>query len=98
MSFKRRYHQCQDEGIDSFVLVTVSGSATFNNIPNGTYVDAVTGDTINVSGGSLTANVSGQGNARVYVLGYHQRLPLLEKSATALTGSSKADYISDRVL
>jgi endonuclease YncB( thermonuclease family) len=67
MSFKRRYTS-QDEGIDSFVLVTVSGSATFNNIPNGTYVDAVTGDTINVSGGSLTANVSGQGNARVYVL------------------------------
>jgi glycosidase len=67
MSFKRRFTSAE-EGIDSFVLVTVRGSATFNNIPNGTYVDAVTGDTINVSGGSLTVNVSGQGNARVYVL------------------------------
>jgi glycosidase len=65
MAFKRRY---TGDGVDSFVLVTISGGATFNNIPNGTYKDAITGDTINVTGGSLSASVSGQGNMRVYVL------------------------------
>lgn len=65
MAFKRRY---TDDKTDSFALVTISGSATFNNIPNGTYVDCVTGDTKTVTNGSLTANCSGKGNLRVYVL------------------------------
>ncbi len=66
MAFKRAYTA---DGIDSFVLVTISGGATFYNLPGGTYRDAITGDTITVAeGGSLTANVSGQGNMRVYVL------------------------------
>ncbi len=65
ISFKRRY---TDANTDSFALVTISGSATFSGIPNGTYVDAVTGDTQTVSGGTLTANCSGKGNMRVYVL------------------------------
>ena len=65
MAFKRRY---TDANVDSFALVTVSGGATFNNIPNGRYVDAITGDVKNVSNGSLRADVSGQGNMRVYVL------------------------------
>jgi hypothetical protein len=65
MSFKRRY---TDANVDSFVLVTVSGGATFNNIPNGKYVDAITGDVKNVTNGSLRADVSGKGNMRVYVL------------------------------
>jgi len=66
LSYKRRYTA---DGVDSFVLVTVSGGATFNNLPGGTYVDAITGDSITVGeGGSLTASVSGQGNARIYVL------------------------------
>ena len=65
MAFKRRY---TDSNVDSFCCVTISGSATFSGIPNGTYVDAVTGDTQNVTGGTLTANCSGQGNLRVYVL------------------------------
>ena len=65
ISFKRRY---TDASTDSFACVAISGSATFSGIPNGTYVDAVTGDTQTVSGGTLTANVSGQGNMRVYVL------------------------------
>lgn len=64
-AFKRRY---TDGNTDSFACVTISGSATFSGIPNGTYVDAVTGDTKTVSGGTLTASCSGQGNLRVYVL------------------------------
>lgn len=67
LAFKRRYTN-QDEEIDSFVLVTVSADATFNNIPNGTYVDAVTGDEAEVTEGTLTAGCSGKGNARIYVL------------------------------
>ncbi len=64
-AFKRRY---TDSKVDSFALVTISGSATFSGIPNGTYVDAVTGDTKTVSNGTLTASCSGKGNLRVYVL------------------------------
>ena len=65
MAFKRRY---TDSTTDSFVLVTISGNATFSGIPNGKYVDAVTGDIQNVTNGTLTASVSGQGNMKVYVL------------------------------
>lgn len=65
MSFKRRY---TDSKVDSYVLVTISGGATFSNIPNGRYVDCVTGDVQNVTNGSLTASCSGKGNMRVYVL------------------------------
>lgn len=66
MSFKRRY---TDADTDSFALVTVSGDATFSGIPDGTYIDAITGDTQTVSGGTLsTSGCTGQGNLRVYVL------------------------------
>jgi glycosidase len=66
MAFKRRYTA---DGVDSFALVTVSGDATFSGIPGGTYLDAVTGQSVSVpEGGSLTANAPGQGNLRVYVL------------------------------
>lgn len=66
MAFKRRF---TEGGVDSFALVTVSGGATFSNLPGGTYVDVITGHTVIVpAGGSLTANVSGKGNMRVYVL------------------------------
>lgn len=64
-AFKRRY---TDSTTDSYVLVTISGSATFSNIENGTYVDAITGDTQTVTNNKLTANCSGKGNMRVYVL------------------------------
>ncbi|MGC4000323.1 MAG: alpha-amylase family glycosyl hydrolase [Anaeromyxobacter sp.] len=67
IAFKRRFTDTA-KGVDSFVLVTISGGATFSGIPNGTYKDAVTGDVKVVSGGSLTASCSGQGNLRVYVL------------------------------
>ena len=65
MSYIRRY---TSGNIDSLALVTVSGSSTFRGIPNGTYVDLVTGDRITVTNGQLTANCSGKGNLRVYVL------------------------------
>ena len=65
IAFKRRY---TDSSTDSFALVAISGNATFTGIPNGTYVDAVTGDTKTVSNGTLSASVSGKGNMKVYVL------------------------------
>ncbi len=65
IAFKRRY---TDSNTDSFALVAISGNATFSGIPNGKYIDAVTGDVQNVTGGTLTANVSGKGNMKVYVL------------------------------
>ena len=65
LAFKRRY---TDANTDSFACVTISGDATFTGIPDGTYVDAVTGDTKTVTGGTLSISCSGQGNLRVYVL------------------------------
>ncbi len=65
LSFKRRY---KDNNIDSYALVTISGNSTFTNILNGTYVDAVTGDIKIVTDNTLTAECSGKGNMRVYVL------------------------------
>ncbi len=65
MAFKRRY---TDDTTDSFALVAVSSSATFTGIPNGTYVDAVTGTVQEVANGTLTAEVAGKGNLAVYVL------------------------------
>ncbi|MET9132139.1 carbohydrate binding domain-containing protein [Streptomyces antibioticus] len=65
MAFKRRY---TSGGTDSFALVTVTGAATFTGIPNGTYTDAVTGDTRTVGNGTLSVAAPGKGNLRVYVL------------------------------
>ena len=67
MAFKRRYTNSA-EGIDSYCLVTVSGGATFSGVENGTYVELITGNKVNVSGGTLTTDSIGQGNLRVYVL------------------------------
>ena len=65
MAFKRRY---TDENVDSFVLVTISEGSTFTDIPNGIYTDCVTGNSITVTDGTLTAECTGKGNARIYVL------------------------------
>ena len=65
MAFIRRYTQGD---IDSLALVAISSNATFTNIPNGAYVDVVTGDKINVSNGTLSTQSLSQGNLRVYVL------------------------------
>ena len=66
MSFIRRYTS-HTEGIDSLALVSISGGATFTGIPNGKYIDAVTGDVQNVSNGTLTVPSIGESNLRVYV-------------------------------
>ena len=64
-AFKRRY---TDATTDSYVLVTISGNATFSGVLNGTYTDCITGDQKTVTNGTLTAACSGKGNMRVYVL------------------------------
>ncbi|MDE5777174.1 MAG: Ig-like domain-containing protein, partial [Lachnospiraceae bacterium] len=66
IAFKRRY---TDADTDSFVLVAVTSDATFTGIPNGKYVDAITGDEKTVGDGTLsTSGIKGQGDLRVYVL------------------------------
>ena len=65
-AFKRRY---TDSTTDSYVLVTINGSATFTGVLNGTYTDCITGDVKTVTNGTLTTtSCSGKGNMRVYVL------------------------------
>ncbi|MBQ2943088.1 MAG: starch-binding protein [Ruminococcus sp.] len=66
MAYVRRFTDAK-EGIDSLALVTVSGGATFKGIPNGKYIDAITGDVQNVTNGTLTVPSIGTANARVYV-------------------------------
>ena len=65
MQFVRRYTA---NGIDSLAVVSISGGNTFTGLPNGRYVDLVSGDVKNVSGGTLSTSVSGMGNLAVYVL------------------------------
>ena len=64
MSYVRRY---TDYNTDSLALVTISSGATFKNIPNGKYVDAVTGDVKYVTDGTLTVPSLAKANMRVYV-------------------------------
>ncbi|MCH5298434.1 MAG: starch-binding protein [Ruminococcus sp.] len=66
MAFIRRYTNAS-EGVDSLACVAISGSATFKNVPNGKYIDAVTGDVQNVTNGTLTVGSIGKANMRVYV-------------------------------
>ncbi len=67
MCFKRGYTD-PETGEKSFACVAVTNGATFSNIPNGKYIDAVTGDVKNVTNGTLSVGASGKGNCRVYVL------------------------------
>ena len=66
MAYIKRYTNAE-EGVDSLALVSVTDGATFKGIPNGKYIDAVTGDVKNVTNGTLTVSSSGKGNMRVYV-------------------------------
>lgn len=66
MAYIRRFTD-KAEGIDSLACVAVTDGATFNNIPNGKYIDAVSGKVENVTGNSLTVPSTGKGNMRVYV-------------------------------
>ncbi|MCH5180789.1 MAG: starch-binding protein [Erysipelotrichales bacterium] len=65
MAFIRRY---TEGNIDSLACVTISGSATFSGLPNGTYVDLVSGQRITVTNGSLSTGSVSKGNARIFVL------------------------------
>ncbi len=53
--------------VDSLACVAVTDGATFKNIPNGKYIDAVSGDVKNVTNGTLSVSSVGKGNMRVYV-------------------------------
>ena len=64
MAYIRRY---TEGSTDSLACVAISGGATFKNIPNGKYIDAVTGDVKNVTNGTLSVSSLGAGNMRVYV-------------------------------
>jgi glycosidase len=64
MAYVRRY---KSGSTDSLACVAVSGGATFKNLPNGKYIDAVTGDVKNVTNGTLSSPSIGKGNMRVYV-------------------------------
>jgi glycosidase len=64
MNFIRRY---TDSDVDSLALVSISGNATFKGIPNGKYIDAVTGEVVNVSNNTLTTSSTGKANMRVFV-------------------------------
>ena len=66
MAYIRRYTNSK-EGVDSLACVTITDGATFKNIPNGKYIDAVTGDVKNVTNGTLSVSSVGKGNMRVYV-------------------------------
>lgn len=66
MAFIKRYTNTS-EGVDSLACVTISDGATFKNLPNGRYVDAVTGDVQNVTNGTLTVGSIGTSNMRCYV-------------------------------
>lgn len=67
MCFKRGYID-PETGEKSFACVAVTNGATFSGVPNGTYIDAVSGDTKTVTNGTLTVSAPGRGNCRVYVL------------------------------
>ena len=67
LAFKRRYTD-SSTGVDSFAVVSISDGATFTGIPNGKYIDAVTGDVKNVTNGTMSIPSLGKGNMRVYVL------------------------------
>ncbi|MGN0498776.1 MAG: alpha-amylase family glycosyl hydrolase [Acutalibacteraceae bacterium] len=67
LAYKRGYTDAET-GEKSFVCVTVTGAASFTGIPNGTYIDAVTGTTKTVTNGTLSIDAPGKGNLRAYVL------------------------------
>ena len=66
MAFIRRYTN-PDENVDSLALVTITSEAEFKHIPNGKYVDAVTGEEKIVTNGTLYVPAPGKGNMIVYV-------------------------------
>lgn len=64
IAYTRRYTA---NGVDSLACVAISGGATFSGLPNGTYIDAVTGAQKQVSNGTLSSESIGKANMRVWV-------------------------------
>lgn len=63
-AFKRAYK-------DSYALVAINGGAVFTNVPEGTYVDVVTGTSYVASNGTVKVDApSGKGQLRVLVKGW----------------------------
>ena len=61
-AFKRAYKE------ESYALVAINGGATFTGVPDGTYVDLVTGDSFTPAGGKITVTApESQGQLRVLV-------------------------------
>ena len=53
---------------DSYALVAINSGATFTNVPSGTYVDVVTGQSYTPTSGKITVSApSGKGQLRVLV-------------------------------
>ena len=71
IAFKRRY---TNGGIDSYVLVAISGTATFSGVLNGTYTEVITGQTVTVNDGTLTSPEIAKGNMRIYVLNGNDKI------------------------
>lgn len=64
-AFKRAYNK---NNANSYALVAINGGATFSNVPSGTYVDIVTGDSYTPSNGTITVSApSNKGQLRVLV-------------------------------
>ena len=79
MAYIRRYTgNYNGKNVDSLACVSVTDGATFKNIPNGTYVDAVSGAKKTVTNGTLSVESIGKGNMRVYVL---------QNSSSTVTGA-----------
>ena len=79
MAYIRRYTgNYNGKNVDSLACVSVTDGATFKNIPNGTYVDAVSGAKKTVTNGTLSVESTGKGNMRVYVL---------QNSSSTVTGA-----------
>lgn len=64
VAFKRRY---TDSNTDSFAAVAINGGAEFTGLPSGTYIEVITGKTVNSNGTIKTDSIE-QGNMRIYVL------------------------------
>ena len=73
MAYVRRYtgkytdNSGSTSNVDSLACVAITDGATFKNIPNGKYIDAVSGDEKQVTNGTLSVGSVGKGNMRVYV-------------------------------
>lgn len=66
LAYKRRFVD-EKNNIDSYVLVTISGGCTFNDVLKGKYVDLVTGKEYDGSSGTVTVENIQKANMRVLV-------------------------------